>query len=106
MVANSPCRTYRRHSTMHRYWLWLKPAIVLLATTLFCAASEAQSIRYTLTPRSQVVAVCADCDGGHSPAETLRGSFELTVMPLAAGSSIAALTGVEWQSETYRIRGS
>lgn len=68
--------------------------------------TRAQTVRYTLTPQSHVFAVCAECEEGRAPAETLRGSFDLTVMPLAPGSSIAAITAVDWRSDSFIIRGS
>jgi hypothetical protein len=86
-------------------WKWLLPA-VLLSTSVAPGVSRAQSVRYTLTPQSHIVAVCADCAEGKKPSETLRGSFDLTAMPLAPGSAIAAVTAVDWQSDSYAIRGS
>jgi hypothetical protein len=84
--------------------LWL--LAVLSSTLLVPFAGQAQTVRYTLTSQSHVFSLCAECDGGQSPAEILRGSFDLTVMPLAPGSSIAAITGVDWRSDSFAIRGS
>jgi len=89
---------------MVQRWKWALPAILLLSAVI-PPASEAQSVRYTLTPQSHVVAVCADCDGGQGRTETLRGSFDLTVMPLSE-ASLAAITGVNWYSDSYNINGS
>ncbi len=70
------------------------------------AVAGAQTIHYVLTADSQVVRVCAACDGPAGPAEPLEGIFDLTVMPVPSEYAVEAVTAVHWESESLTIRGA
>jgi hypothetical protein len=77
----------------------------LAAALLFPFSAAGQTIHYVLTTESRIVAVQAD--GGDPPAaEPLAGTFDLTVLPDGGTYAVEALTGVRWESESFRVVGT
>jgi len=67
------------------------------------AVASAATVRYELTDESRVVKICEGCSDGD---ETLQGSFEVTFLPLTTEFAVEALTGVNWTSESFEVRGT
>lgn len=79
--------------------------VALAATLLFPLSAAAQTIHYVLTTDSRIRSFAAD--GDEVPvSESLRGTFDLTVLPEGVTYAAEALTGVRWESESFRIAGS
>lgn len=82
--------------------------VLLVAVTLSLIGGEAagQTVHYVLAQGSQIVEWCADCDDNRTPAQSLRGSFDLTAIPLSAENGLEAVTAVDWHSDGHVIRAS
>ena len=70
------------------------------------AMGRAATVHFELVAGSQIVERCDACASGEPLSEPLSGSFDLTNMPVPSESPVDALTGVDWQSVSFRIRGS
>lgn len=83
---------------------------MLLATgaaILSGTAAPAQTIEYLLRPASYIRPLCDPCpDGSPQTAEELHGRFELTVLAIPQAHAIEAVTGVDWQSANFRVKGN
>ncbi len=59
---------------------------------------------YRLTEGSSITLVCADCREPAAP-QSLTGGFDVTPLPLAAGSEVGAMTGLELTSVDFTLVG-
>jgi Thrombospondin type 3 repeat len=84
---------------------WPALCAALLSLVLLPSASSAYSIHYQLTEESQIVRRCASCETPSEP-ESLHGSFELTVLQVAAEDTVEAITGLAWDSDSLNITGT
>lgn len=83
-------------------------ALALSLLSVACAQrASAQTQRLGLDPASTVTVICVTCDGAPVRTEALRGTFEVTVLPVPGGGRLlAAVTGVDLSSESVRVRGT
>jgi hypothetical protein len=86
---------------------WRRALGALLAVGALFAArpAHADSIRYVLTGESRLTTHCATCEPASSRTETLRGSFELSVLP-GVEYAVDAVTSVRWATDTLTITGA
>jgi len=59
---------------------------------------------YRLTEGSSITVVCADCREPAAP-QPLAGGFDVTPLPLSAGSEVGAMTGLELNSVDFAVVG-
>lgn len=85
------------------------PRALALLAVLCCLVppptASAQGVHYTLTAQSQMVEACLECPNGQK-VSVLRGSFDLTPMPVSSEPALDAITGVDWHTDDHTIRGS
>lgn len=77
----------------------------VLCALIMPRAAVAQGVHYALTAQSQLVEPCLECPNGQK-VSVLHGSFELTPMPVTTEPGLEAITGVNWHTDTHKIRGS
>src|SRR5262245_33933032 len=107
MLESPRVDAYRRKEPMgRRGCTQLAVALASFIALALPRIASGQTMHYRLVPGSEIAGVCDDCDSGESRAEILRGSFDLTVLPVAGQSAIEAITGVQWTSESSDITGS
>lgn len=87
---------------VHHAWC----ALAAFGAVLVPSSSTAQTIEYLLRPVSQIRRICTDCPDGEKAAQPLSGTFDLTVMPIPEAYAIEAITGVHWNSPSFRITGA
>ncbi|MGH7786151.1 MAG: thrombospondin type 3 repeat-containing protein [Candidatus Binatia bacterium] len=87
---------------------WRGVLFALWTVVLACLPRPAQanSVRYVLTEESRLVRFCETCDRMLLEPEVLRGSFELSVLPVASQASIDAITRLQWRSASATVTGS
>lgn len=81
-------------------------ALWVVALACLPRPAQANSVRYVLTEESRLVRFCETCDRMLLEPEVLRGSFELSVLPVASQVSIDAITGLQWRSASATITGT
>ena len=80
-------------------------ALVLCAAAGVARPSAAAGPRhYRLTEGSSITVVCADCREAAAP-QPLTGGFDVTPLPLSAGSEVGAMTGLELSSADFSLVG-
>jgi hypothetical protein len=80
-------------------------ALVLCAAAGVARSSAAAGPRhYRLTEGSSITVVCADCRAPVTP-QRLAGGFDVTPLPLSAGSEVGAMTGIELTSADFSVVG-
>jgi len=76
------------------------------AALLHTAAADAQTIEYLLSSESQIRQHCQDCKTVDRTVQELRGTFDLTVMPIPDAYAIEAVTAIHWYSDSFKISGT
>ncbi|HYD49346.1 MAG TPA: thrombospondin type 3 repeat-containing protein, partial [Terriglobales bacterium] len=66
----------------------------------------AVSQTFVLNPGSSITLVCPSCRQPPAPAEALSGTFELTALPVNVRFTVAAVSDLRLESESYTVRGS
>src|SRR5438552_3462736 len=82
-------------------------ATVLLA--VLCVASStalADGRHFVLNASSSITVVCLGCTERPAAAETLSGSFDVTLLPVEQPYGVAAITNVHLSSLSYTITGN
>ncbi|GIW41726.1 MAG: hypothetical protein KatS3mg076_2303 [Candidatus Binatia bacterium] len=85
----------------------MKGRATLLSFLLACLAARARAaepVRFELSRGSVIARICRGCPVPRTKPEPLRGSFSVVPLPLSSRSRVGALTDVDWQSESYRVR--
>ncbi len=86
---------------------WLRRAwFVGWLLALWPSAALAGTTHYVLNARSSIASVCNGCTSAPAPAEGLSGSFDVTLMPVASASDVAAVTNVTLTSPSFSIAGN
>jgi hypothetical protein len=85
-----------------RSWRWL----VLGVIALLPRGVSARSVHYTLAAGSAITPICRSCGQPPAPAESLTGSFDITLLPMPGGAQITAITSVDWRAASFAIKGS
>ena len=92
-------------SRMHvLYVQWIVLALVCALAGAVRPSAAAGPRHYRLTEGSSITVVCADCREPATP-QPLAGGFDLTPLPLSAGSEVGAMTGIELNSADYTVVG-
>jgi len=63
-------------------------------------------IHYVLTPESRITYSCRTCDTPVIHSEVLSGSFDVTSMPVPSAYAVEAVTGIDWHSPSFAVRGA
>lgn len=87
---------------------WSPRALVLGGMLLFLWSSTALAgtRHYVLNPGSSITSVCNGCVRAPAPPEPLTGSFDVSQLPVAAASEVAAITNFVATSPNFRIAGT
>lgn len=79
-------------------------AVLLFASLLtWTTGAAAQTVRYALMPGSRILQRCATCQPS---GDELRGTFDLTQMPVSSDFSLDAITQIDWQAPGVTVAGS
>ena len=81
-------------------------AAVALSVLLSPAVAAAYTVHYVLGPESQVVRTCQACDEPMGTPEPLQGTFDITLLQVPSDHTVEAITGIDWQSESFSFRGT
>lgn len=82
------------------------PAVVALSILLSPATGSAYTVHYVLGPESQVIHTCQACDEPIGTPEPLQGTFDVTLLQVPSDHTVEAVTGIDWQSESFSFRGT
>jgi len=83
-------------------------AVVGLCATLLAVSTPASATelrQYTLGPGSVITRLCRSCATPPGVPEPLTGTFEVSLLPVPATHSAAAVTNVRFSSPSYEVSG-
>ena len=83
---------------------WLVVALVCALAGAARPSAAAGPRHYRLTEGSSITVVCADCREPALP-QPLAGGFDVTPLPLSAGSEVGAMTGLQLSSADFTVAG-
>jgi hypothetical protein len=78
---------------------------VAFCSTSWVTTAVAGTRHYVVNPGSSIASVCNACGEPPAAAETLTGSFDVTVLPVSAASNVAAVTSLSLSSAKHNLGG-
>jgi hypothetical protein len=84
---------------------WMTAGGLLFGLIASVSTAHAREVLYQVDPDSKIVEMCPDCGESDRLTESLVGSFELSTLPVAGSSDLAALTHLGLTSDGFNVTG-
>lgn len=78
---------------------------VMCCLPLWSAAASAGTRHYILNSGSSITSMCNACGDPPAAPESLTGTFDVTVLPVASASDVAAVTAINLSSAKHTLGG-